>query len=121
VFGSASFVMPRTSSTDYRTQLSSEVATGTEMAPCSGCRNAKVKAGESRPKCVIGARSQRCSECVRKGYSNCDVTLTAPQWIRLRETRNKLRRELEELEEEEISLLQQLTSQATSSCGESDG
>jgi hypothetical protein len=91
-----------------RKHLAAEVSTGPEMAPCSSCRNAKPLPDGSRPKCVIGARSQRCSECVRKGYTKCDVTLTAPQWLKLRNTRNKLRRELEELEEEEIVLLKQL-------------
>ena len=91
-----------------RTVLSSEVALGLEMAPCTACRNTVTKAGSSTPKCIVGGRSKRCSECVRKGYAKCDVTLTAPQWVKFREAREKLRREVERIEEEEVSLLHKL-------------
>lgn len=82
---------------------------GTEMAPCTKCRNAKVKPGEEKPKCIVGPQSEKCSECVRKGSPHCDVTLSAPQWVRLRDARDALRRDIEKVEEEEIHLLQELT------------
>lgn len=82
---------------------------GTEMAPCSKCRNAKVKPGEEKPKYIVGPQSERCSECVRKGQPHCDVTLSTPQWVKLRDARDALRRDIEKVEEEEVNLLQELT------------
>lgn len=91
-----------------RKQLALEIASdGIEMAPCSFCRNARVKKGESRPKCIIGPRSGKCSECVRKGVK-CDVTVSRPEWERLRDARDALRRDIEKIEEEEVELLQKL-------------
>lgn len=91
-----------------RLSLSKEtLESGTEMAPCTACRNAKVKKDEPRPKCIAGLKSGRCSECVRKGYSGCDVTLSAPEWMKFRDMREKFRKELDEAEEEEIRLLHQ--------------
>jgi hypothetical protein len=98
------------SSSLRRKTLASDIArNGTEMAPCTKCRNAKVKAGEEKPKCIVGPQSEKCSECVRKGLSHCDVTLSAPQWARLRDARDALRRDIERIEEEEVHLLQELT------------
>lgn len=92
-----------------RKQLALEVEkNGIEMAPCSKCKNAKVKAGESKPKCILG-RSSRCSECIRKGYTDCDVTVSAPEWRRLRDLREKIRGDLEKAEEEEVGLLHRLS------------
>lgn len=93
-----------------RKHLSLEIQqNGIEMAPCTKCQHAKVKPGETRPKCIVGPQSGKCSECVRKGYPNCDVTLSAPQWTKLRDARDALRRDIEKIEEEEIELLQKLT------------
>jgi hypothetical protein len=93
-----------------RKHLSLEIQhNGIEMAPCTKCQHAKVKPGETRPKCIVGPQSGKCSECVRKGYSQCDVTLSAPQWTKLRDARDALRRDIEKIEEEEIELLQKLT------------
>lgn len=78
------------------------------MAPCSSCRKAKVKPGEERPKCVVGLRSRRCSECVRKGYTQCDVTLSRPEWERVRDVRDRLRLELQRHEEQEMELMQRI-------------
>jgi len=90
-----------------RKHLASEISKhGTEMAPCTKCRNAKVKAGEERPKCIVGPQSEKCSECVRKGSPHCDVTLSTPQWKRLCDARDALRRDIEKIEEEEIDILQ---------------
>jgi hypothetical protein len=90
-----------------RKHLASEISKhGTEMAPCTKCRNAKVKDGDERPKCIVGPQSEKCSECVRKGSPHCDVTLSTPQWIRLRDARDALRRDIEKIEEEEIDILQ---------------
>ena len=90
----------------YRDQLCSELSSGGfEMAPCTACRTAPSKPGEEKAKCIVGLRSKRCSECVRKGYTYCDVTLTAPQWMQLRRSRDRLRKAIEEIEEEEIGLL----------------
>lgn len=89
-----------------RQALAIEIArTGKEMAPCHHCRNAKVSPGDPPPKCILGLRSGKCSECVRKGYTDCDVTLSAPEWTRFRDTRDKLQKELEEMEEKEVELL----------------
>lgn len=89
-----------------RTALRRELEfSGTEMAPCSACRKSKPRQGVPRPKCIVGAKSGRCSECVRKGYSKCDVTLSTPEWVRFRDLRNRLKKELEEADEVEVSLL----------------
>ena len=73
---------------------------GREMpSPCSACRNARVPEGKSRPHCIVDVRFGCCSECVRKGYSSCDVTVTWTEWERLREQRRRLKRKLEEAEE----------------------
>lgn len=80
------------------------------MAPCSSCRNARPKKGEPKPKCIVGPRSGKCSECVRKGYPDCDVTVSRPEWERLRDARDSLRRDIEKIEEEEVELLQKLAS-----------
>lgn len=92
-----------------RKSLAADIAkTGTEMAPCKNCRNAKVAPGKPKPRCVVGPRSQKCSECVRKNCKECDVTLSAPQWEKLRDLREKLRRDIESLEEEEVEIMQKL-------------
>lgn len=56
----------------------------------------------------MGLKSKRCSECVRKGYSKCDVTLSYPQWVKAKEVRERLQKELEAVEVEEVELLQRL-------------
>ena len=73
---------------------------GREMpSPCTSCRNAKVPEGKDRPRCVVDVRFGCCSECVRKGYSSCDVTVTWTEWERLRNQRRQLKRKLDEAEE----------------------
>ena len=58
-------------------RLSLQIARdGIEMAPCTACRKARVPASEDRPKCIVSSRSGQCSECARKGYKNCDVTVS---------------------------------------------
>lgn len=90
-----------------RKQLASEIVkTGHEMAPCTSCRNAKPPKGEEKPKCVVGPQSMKCSECVRKGKPHCDVTLSNPQWMKLCDARDALRRDIEKVEEEEIEIMQ---------------
>jgi hypothetical protein len=75
-------------------------AEGDEMpSPCSQCKNARVPEGKERPRCVVDVRFGCCSECVRKGYSTCDVTVTWTEWERLRAQRRKLKRKLDEAEE----------------------
>ncbi|KAM0701568.1 hypothetical protein Q7P35_010476 [Cladosporium inversicolor] len=59
------------------------------MAPCSACRNAKVKKDEERPKCIVGPQSMKCSKCMKL----CDA-------------RDALRRDIEKVEEEEIEIMQ---------------
>ena len=82
---------------------------GREMpSPCSACRNARVPEGKSRPRCVVDVRFGCCSECVRKGYSSCDVTVTWTEWERLRNQRRRLKRKLEEAEESVHILRKQL-------------
>jgi hypothetical protein len=90
-----------------RLRLEADIkATGTEMPPCTRCRTAKVKSGDPRPKCIVGPKSGRCSECVRKGYhKDCDVKLSVPEWERFRDTRERLSKELEAADEEELRLL----------------
>ncbi len=102
--------LPMPSDIQRRLRLAQEVAlTGTEMAPCSRCRSTKTPAGEPAPRCIVGPRSGRCSECIRKGYAKCDVTLELPDWISLRNTRDRLRKELESIEEHEAMLLHRLS------------
>ncbi|OQN95110.1 hypothetical protein B0A48_18714 [Cryoendolithus antarcticus] len=97
-------------STDRRHRLAEDVEySGIEMAPCTGCRNALVKPGEERPKCVVSPVSGKCSECHRKNRKSCDVSLTSVQWIKLRDGREKLEKEIEELEVEEIGILQRMS------------
>lgn len=101
---------PVKSSTIRRAELVSDIqSSGFEMAPCSGCRNAVVKPGEPRPKCMVSPRSKKCSECIRKNCKECDVSLSSSQWSRLRDARDKLRKDIEGLEEEEIEILQRLS------------
>ncbi|KAF1817693.1 uncharacterized protein K489DRAFT_385632 [Dissoconium aciculare CBS 342.82] len=77
-----------------------------DMAPCSNCRNAKVPEGEIRPSCVVGPRSKKCSECVRKNCRSCDVTLRAQEWQKLVISRDKLALQIEEIEKEELELME---------------
>lgn len=73
---------------------------GREMpSPCSSCRDARSVEGRERVRCVVDVRFGCCSECVRKGYSACDVTVTWTEWERLRSQRRKLKRQLDEAEE----------------------
>jgi DNA gyrase/topoisomerase IV subunit A len=78
---------------------------GSEMAPCNSCKNARVKSREEKPRCIVGPQSLKCSECVRKGLSHCDVTLSNPQWMKLCDSRDALRRDIEKIEEEEVEIL----------------
>jgi hypothetical protein len=76
------------------------------MPPYIRCRNAKVKLGDSRPKCIVGPKLGCCSECVRKGYyKDCDVKLSVSEWERFRDTRERLSKELEATDKEELGLL----------------
>lgn len=63
---------------------------GDEMLPCSGC----VKYGRS---CVVlGEKSQRCGECVRRGISSCDVRgIPLGNWSALCKEEARLRGEHE--------------------------
>ena len=89
-----------------RKALSREtLANGIEMAPCSGCRNAKISS-RSRVRCVVGIRSGRCSECIRKGRK-CAVLLKRVEWERLRDLRESLQSRLQKAEEREEELQQQ--------------
>lgn len=98
------------SSNKSRKHSSSEIQfNGIEMAPCTKCRNAVMKSGADRPRCIVGPQSGKCYECVRNQYPDCDVTLSAPQWTKLRDARDALRRDIEKIEEEEVELLQKLT------------
>lgn len=97
------------SSSLKRKALSLETeSNGIEMAPCTQCRNSKPKRGEPKKRCIAGARSGRCSECIRKGYTSCDVTVSRAEWEKMRDGRELLRRDLERAEEKEAELLQQL-------------
>ncbi|KAI4209326.1 MAG: hypothetical protein L6R36_009538 [Xanthoria steineri] len=101
--------MPSSAETRQALSLETEL-NGLEMAPCTACRNAKPRKGEPRKRCIVGSRSGRCSECIRKGYVKCDVTVSRSEWERLRDGRDQLRLDLERAEEKEAELLQQLLS-----------
>ena len=91
-----------------RRNLANEIiATGVEAMPCyTPCRNAKVKKGEEKPKCIVGPKSGRCSQCILKGiHKKCDIKLSAPEWTKFRDTRERLRKEIDNADEEEIKLL----------------
>lgn len=63
-----------------RKQLALEIASdGIEIAPYTSYRNARVKRGEPKPKCILGPRSGKCSEYIRKGLSSCDVIVSRPE------------------------------------------
>lgn len=99
--------MPSQATLD-RQNLSHEVdSNGIEMAPCTGCQNTKRKPGDPPIRCLVGPRSGKCSNCIRKGYK-CDVAMSRPQWEKLRDTRDKLRHEIEKIEEEEVELMHKL-------------
>ena len=106
-----SFLVVRMSSSRLlkRQRLAAETcSSGIEMAPCSACRNARTKSGQPKPRCIVGTRSGRCSECIRKGLAHCDVTVSRPEWERLRDGREKLRAELEAAEEREAEMMHKL-------------
>lgn len=90
------------SSHKRRKRLAEETeASGLEMAPCSNCRKSK---GPGQRKCIVGPRSGKCSECIRKGCKDCDVKVSRPEWEKLRDVRDQLRLDIEKIEEEEIKL-----------------
>ena len=100
--------MPR-SSKENRDSLCAEIeSNGIEMAPCSSCRNAKAKSGDLQHRCIVGPRSSRCSECIRKGYTKCDVTVSRAEWEWVRDSRDRLRKDLDRAEEREVELTRQL-------------
>ncbi|KAK0247029.1 hypothetical protein LTS09_017835 [Friedmanniomyces endolithicus] len=73
---------------------------GREMpSPCTACREARSSDERPRPRCVVDVRYGCCSQCVRRGYSSCDVSVTWTEWERLRSQRRKLKRQLDEAEE----------------------
>ena len=74
-------------------------------SPCTSCRDAKIAEGRIRPRCVVDVRFGCCSQCVRRGYSGCDVTVTWTEWERLRGQRRKLKRQLDEAEEKVIEAM----------------
>ena len=73
------------------------------MAPYITCRNAKPK-NSVKLAYVVSSKSSRCSECARKGYSKCDVTVSRMEWERLRDSCDKLRKELFHAEDDEERL-----------------
>lgn len=79
------------------------------MAPCSSCKSVVVAPGEVRPRCIVGPRSSKCSECIKHNRKSCDVSLAFSQWEKLRSAREALRRDIESLEEEEVEILQRLS------------
>jgi hypothetical protein len=97
-------------STNRRKELVLDIEqNGIEMAPCTACRTAKVAEGGVRPKCIMGPRSSKCSECLKHNRKSCDASLSYSQWQKLRDAREKLRRDIESLEEEEVVILQRLS------------
>ena len=86
------------------------------MRPCSNCERAGYA-----DKCKVGASSQRCVECARKGSSDCNLAPFSPaKWTRIWKERNKkaqeakealakfirLQREVEELERRGIAIVE---------------
>ena len=75
------------------------VATNSEMPfPCTTCRRLGRK-------CAVGKESKYCAECVAKGRSDCDVGFSPEQWRRLVIAREKIQKELDEVEEAEVEIL----------------
>jgi len=73
---------------------------GREMlSPCTACWEAKSSDRRPCPRCVVDVQFGCCSQCVRKGYSSCDVSVTWTEWEQLRSQRRKLKRQLDEAEE----------------------
>ena len=66
--------------------------------PCSTCRRQKRS-------CRISESSADCAECVRHGAKECDVGLSRVQVARLKETKDRLERELEEAEDAEVAAM----------------
>ena len=98
-------MMPSLRTLQHR-QAAEEIAnSGHEMAPCNHCRSARILKDEPKVSCIVGPRLTSCSECIKKGYKDCDVTLSAPKWTRLQDLRERLRKEAEEADEEEVKLL----------------
>ena len=102
--------MSQLSQDKRRKALSREtLASGIEMAPCSGCQNAKISS-RTRIRCVVGIRPGRCSECIRKGRK-CDILSNRLEWERLRDLRVSLQDRLQKAEEREEELQQQWAKQ----------
>jgi len=59
---------------------------------CSYCRENKLS-------CRVHIRSGRCSQCVRRNSSDCDVRVTEEEWERLRKERRRLTAAVEEARE----------------------
>lgn len=72
---------------------------GIEMpSPCKKCINARTK-----EKCVVDLSSGRCAPCVAKGRK-CDLVVTRLEFDKLRKSKEKLRRQIEESRKERASL-----------------
>jgi len=95
------------SSSLRRKRLAAEIAqSGTEIAPCKNCRKAKPDAKGKRPRYIVGSRSKKCSECLRKGYSDCNIRITRPEWEKLRDIREDTRKALAEAKAQELDFFQ---------------
>lgn len=72
---------------------------GVEMpTPCKRCTNA-----HTRSKCIVDLKSGRCAPCVAKGRT-CDLVVTRAEFDKLRNTKEKLRRQIESSRKERASL-----------------
>ena len=83
-------------------------------SPYSSYRDAKVLEGRDRPRYIVDVRFSYCSQCVRRGYSGCNVTIIQTEQERLRSQRRKLKRQLDEAKEkvtEAISRIYRLRKQ----------
>ena len=89
--------MPRkktlySSSTRRKALLSKFSNSSISMHPCGYCSSKSIP-------CKVSDASEYCEECVRLGRS-CDLIITAADWARLDRAKEKLRKQLEEAEEQ---------------------
>ncbi len=69
------------------------------LSPYTACQEAKTTDERPYPRYIVDVRFSYCSQCVRRGYSSYNVSITQTEQEQLRSQRRKLKRQLNEAEE----------------------
>ena len=69
------------------------------LSPCTACQEAKTIDERPYPRCIVDVRFGCYSQCVQRGYSSCNVSVTQIEQEQLRSQRRKLKRQLNKAEE----------------------